>query len=400
MRSLAFSVLLGVGLVGCSGDEGNNNPNPNPGTDTGTDVAPNDTGSPADTGGPSDSGSDTVGECLKDIPTTYESPDYATNAAEELKFRELNKAMQDPMKAAEGDVTKMPTAASLKDLFAAGTVSLKSATTTYYQGKVESVIDQFVEATNPAWLPTDPPVGKGGKYGNWIFNQFGTDLRQRVEKGLFAATYYNRALSLISDKSKITEATIDKLVALYGAHPSFPQADKDVPNPDVFVALYAKRRDDKTKPSGLYRNIKGSLIKAKAAVKAKCDKERDEALAAFLLDWEKVELATIVYYLNDSATKLSKDPPVVADQASGLHGLGEAGAFVHGFRTIANKKITDAEIDELLTTIRSPHDGDASSYKFVTSFGTEATKLSTAITKIKTIYGFTDAEVAAFKTNY
>lgn len=398
MRLLAFSVVLGVGLFGCSGDDGNNNQT-NPTTDTGVDTATNDSGS-NDTGAPGDSGSDTISECLKSVPTTYESPDYATNAADELKFRDLNKAMQDPMKAAEANVTAMPTAASLKDLFGAGTVSLKSVTTSYYQSKVDSLIDRFVEATNPAWVPTDPPAGKGGKYGNWIFDQFGTDLRQRVEKGLFAAAYYNRAVALISDKSKITEATIDKLVALFGAHPSFPQADKDVPNPDVFVAQYAKRRDDKTQPTGLYRQIKTALITAKAAVKAGCEKDRDDALAAFLLGWEKVELATIIYYLNDSAAKFSKDPPVVADQASGLHGMGEAAAFVHGFRTIPTKKITDAEIDDLLTTIRSSHDGDASSYKFVTSFGTEATKLTSAITKIKTIYGFTDSEVAAFKINY
>jgi len=399
MRFAAISVFVAVGLLGCSGDS-DNNPNPSPATDGGTDTAVgSDSAPPTDTGTLGDAPVDT-GTCLKDVPTTYDSPDYATNAAEDLKFRDLNKAMQDPMKAAEANVTAMPTASSLKDLFAAGTPSLKSVTTSYYATKIESIVDQFVAATNPAWVPTDPPVGTGGKYGNWIFNQFGTDLRQRVEKGLFAGAYYNRAVALIADKSKITEATIDKLVALYGAHPSFPQADKDVPNPDVFVALYAKRRDDKTQSTGLYRKIKADLITAKAAVKQKCDAERDAALASFLLNWEKVELATIVYYLNDSATKLSKDPPVVADQASALHGLGEAGAFVHGFRTIANKKITDAEIDDLLTTLRSPHEGDASSYKFVTSFGTEATKLTTAIGKIKTIYGFTDAEIAAFKINY
>ncbi|MBI2393674.1 MAG: hypothetical protein HYV09_29130 [Deltaproteobacteria bacterium] len=396
ISAFAFVVVALAG-VGCSDDDSSGN-NPNPSADTGVQT---------DTGGtPGDVGADTATACLKDVPSTYESPDYTTNAAAELSLRDRLKAIMDPMKAAEGDLTKKPTAAELKDLYAAGTPSLESLTTAYYAGKTKAIFDAFALAAGNTWTPAATPTGNGGKFGAYLYDAYGKDLRQQVEKGAFGATFYNRAAALAADKAGLSEAAIDKLVALYGAHPSFPQATEGVPNPDIWVAQYAKRRDDKTQATpGLYRRIKTSLITAKAAIKAKCDAERDAALNAFLLDWEKVELATVIFYLNDAAKKI--EAATTADQqSSAIHAIGESMAFIHGFRQhgAATRKITDAQIDELLGLIGAPADGNATVYQLVTDTATALPKFKTAVgqvtTKIAGIYGFTEADVASYKNSY
>jgi hypothetical protein len=77
-------------------------------------------------------------------------------------------------------------------------------------------------------------------------------------------------------------------------------------------------------------------------------------------------------------------------------------AFVHGFRTVpaGQRKITDAQIDAMLADLGAPYDGDATSYKLITDTATEVSKLQKVIADIATIYGFSQADLETFKTNY
>ncbi len=341
------------------------------------------------------------GGCGLTLPATYESPAYEKAAAAELTVRAQFKAFTDPMKAADLDLTVQPTAAQLTALFDAGSPSLRAITTPYYAPKVETSIGVFVGAAGKTWAPVDPPSGPGGQYGKYLFTATGTDIRQSIEKGLFGAALYNHAFALM--KGTITEATIDSLVAIYGAHPSFPQDDKAMTHPDTLVAQYAKRRN-KPGADGPYQTIKKSLITAKAAAfaGASCDGERDAALATFRQEWEKVIFSTVIFYLNDASLKLSTEPATTDTVSGGLHGYGEVVSFVHGYRGVPQegKKITDAQIDELLAAINAPHDKPATSYKLATDAATEIPKLQKAITTIATIYGFSAQEVDGFKLSY
>jgi hypothetical protein len=65
-----------------------------------------------------------------------------------------------------------------------------------------------------------------------------------------------------------------------------------------------------------------------------------------------------------------------------------------------HKKITDTQIDAILTLLNAPANGTPTSYKFITEPVTELPKLTQIITQLKGIYGFTDAEIEEFKNNW
>ncbi|MCI0570723.1 MAG: hypothetical protein L0Y66_08230, partial [Myxococcaceae bacterium] len=338
-------------------------------------------------------GEGTAPMCELTVPTEYPAADYATNASAELELRTRFVAFTQVMKDAEADLTKRPSATEMKTLFEGGTTSLKSLTSSYYAEKVAALLTDFEQAAGNTWTPADPPTGNGGKYGSFIFSEVGTDLRQTVEKGMFGATFYNHALQLTS--GTVTGATVDRLVAIFGAHPTFlGDSGSTNPNPDVYAAAYAERRTPVVdgKKQGLYTQIRDNLIKAHAAAARgeECQGNLEEALDGFYKDWERSNFATVIFYGNDVVTKLSNASATDADRAAALHGYGEMVGFIHGFRTLpaASRIITDAQIDELLTLLGAPSTGTVTAYKLVTDTAAQLPKLQQVMDRIQQIYGF------------
>jgi hypothetical protein len=362
----------------------------------------NDSGTTTDGGTDAPAQPDTgTTSCGLTIPATYESAAYETNAATELALRAAFKAYTDKLKKVETDNTAV-TAQELEDLYGAGAPSLKSTSNTYFQGKLGEWHTAFAAAATKTWTPSEPPGAEGGKFGSYLFSARGVDLRQQIEKGLFGAVFYNHALTVMN--GPLTEASIDKLVAIFGAHPSFPNDDKAAQNPDVYVASYAERRDKKDAANpGPYLKIKTALITAKAAIKEgdRCKTDRDAALATFRKEWEKALMATVIFYANDAATKLATDPATPTTQSNGLHSYNELVAFIHGFKGVpqSGRVITDAQLDELLTMGLAPSAGDFNGYKMVTDTAGSVGRLKQIADKVIPIYGFTAAEVDAFKVN-
>lgn len=341
--------------------------------------------------------------CGVKIPDSYPAADWDANTSVEKDIITRFKAFQQPMKDAEASATVMPTASALTALFDAGSPSLRSITTPYYATQVDGLIAEFEKAAGKTWKPSEPPPSSGGIYSKWIFDARGRDLRQAIEKGMFAATTFNHAIALVA--SSPDAKAIDRLLAMYGAHPSFPHDDKDPNHPDQFTAQYAKRRDDKTNATpGLYRKLKASFIAARttAAAGADCAADRDAAVKAIKTDWERTLMSTVVFYANDAAKKLTVDPPTDDDVAAGLHSLGEMVAFVHGYRQIdtTQRTLSDKDVDDILALLGAPATGDATSYKFATETATEVGKLPQVSAKLKAIYGFSDAEMEQFKVAY
>ncbi|AKT39421.1 hypothetical protein [Chondromyces crocatus] len=416
VRALALSLPFVLVNVGCGGDDDG---------DTQTTTTTTTTSSTGGSGGEGGNGSGGNGgeggsvqaECAPADPETYDGTNFATNAATELALRNQLNALNGLMRNAETDLTVTPTSDELVALFDAGTPSLRDATTTYYQGEIEAAFDLFAAAAGNTWTPASPPVGDGGKYGAYIFSAHGNDLRQTVEKGLFGAAFYHHAASL--SVGPIEEATIDQILAAFGAHPTFPgdseTADPTVnPNPDRIGAQYAERRSpkdpgDSSRPldaanPGPYFRIKANLIKAQAAVRAgaECNAVRDQAIKDVLLDWERVNAATVIYYMNSAATQLTTDNAPETTLAAGLHGYGEGVAFLHGFRQLpaTARLITDAQIDALLELIHAPIGQDPRSYELITDGSSTVPALALAIEQLATIYSFSAQDVEAFKVNH
>ena len=335
-----------------------------------------------------------------EIPTTYTTTSYQSNASAELIVRSNLSALASAMQVGRTGATVNESA--LLAEFNQGNPSLESITTAYYAERVPSWLAELAKASGGTFDPAVAPTGQGGVYGGYLFDENGLELEQVVEKGLFGAALYNHALTIMKSDN-LTASDIDKLVAIFGAHPSFPNSDNAVENKDVFAAKYAARRD-KNDGTGLYTAIKTNLITAKAAIEAGTDynQNRDKALSDFRYNWEKSNMATVINYLISASSKLSKTDATDADKASALHAYSESVGFLHGWKGIdaTDKAITDAELDQILELMNAPADATPTSYEFVTDSFNQLPKFQLVIDKLQQIYKFTDQEVTDFAFNW
>lgn len=334
-----------------------------------------------------------------DIPASYDGIAFETNAATQLSVLSRFTNLVNEIK--KGRTTgKLVSADSINYWYTTGSPSLQSLASTYYAGQTADWATEVALASGGTYT-LGAPTGNGGTFGGYLFDENGLELEQLIEKGHFNAMLFNHFNTLAA--GTITNATPDQMLAIFGANPTFPnsyQANLHA-QPDKFSANYACRRD-KNDGNGYYTNIRDQFIKLQAAVKAGSDynEERDEAIAEIRLLWEKSNAGTIINYLYSVVSKLSATNPTDADIASALHSYGEAVGFTHGLRTLGNKKITDAEIDDILVLLNAPYNGTPTSYKFATDPVNELPKLTQVIEKFKSIYGFTTQEMEDFKKNW
>jgi hypothetical protein len=338
------------------------------------------------------------------IPDRYDAAAFVANTTVQRAVGTQLEALVNETKKGRvaGAVLKYET---LTNLYNAGSPSLKAITTTYYAGRLDGAgnwLDEMAKASGLGYTPGNP-VGQGGVFGGYLFDENGLEMEQMLEKGLFGAALYHHATKLM--EAPVTPATADQLLAIFGAHPDFPNTPTvgKTPNPDKFMANYAARRD-KNDGRGMYSQFKTAFIKLQAAAKAGNDyqAEQQEALAEIRLLWEKVNAATVINYCHAVISRMSATNPTIADQAAALHAYGECVGFTHGWRTLPQqfKKITDAQIDEVLTKLNAPYNVTPQSYKFITEPVTQLPKLTQIIQQLKGIYGFTDAEIEDFKENW
>jgi hypothetical protein len=346
-----------------------------------------------------DGGEDAGLGCGVQLPVTYESPAFTTNAGVELALAQQFEAIETKMRATEGTSDAGATAAELKALYNAGAPSLRSLSTTAAQTAIDGYFDAFEGAVGKAWLPADADqdggASSGGKFGDYHFSRTGIDLREAAQKTLLGGALFNRVLGLIA--SPVTsEGTVDSLLAAFGASPQSLNAPLDATDGYKLIAEYARRRDDKASATpGPYRKMRTALLTMKAAIAAgtKCDRDRDLAVATFIAQWERTTYGTAIFYLNDAAVAAAD--PQKGPQA--LHAFGEALGLVQSFKELPTGKrnITDAQIDLVLAKLAAD-----TAYKLVTAPGDRALKLNEAINDIALYEEFEPAEVDAFRKNF
>ncbi len=355
------------------------------------------------------------------IPSVYDSTGYASNVATESQVRSQLAALTSRMQVGR-NMDSAVSLESLQNLYTGTT--LRAVTGASYQAKIDTALAELARASGKG-VPYDwrnapngdggvIPTAVGGRTG-YLFDEHVLEMEQVVEKGLFAAAMYNHAVSLISS-GNITEATIDRLVEIYGARPGFGNNERNSdPNRDRFSAQYAARRSDSANANSLYAQIKRNLITAKAAVRAGSafNAQRDQALADFKLNWEKVLAATVINYCHSTLQGLTapnRDDGIVS---SAMHAYGEAVGFLSGWRAVpaSQRRITDAQIDELLDLLRAPYTQTASaqSYLFLSNSSATAQLFrldgrndpnNGVIERLAQIYGFTNQEVEDFRRNW
>ena len=328
------------------------------------------------------------------IPTTYVSAKFAANTTAEAGVVSALKTVSDAANAAEKDAQKAGTTVAAIPYPAA----LSSVTLPAYKTLIEGWLVELVKAANSPdgfKIPeaSGPAAGQeGGLLGKRLLDENGLELEQMIQKGSFGAALYKHALTVIN--GKLTSASTDKLIKIFGTDVNFAwDKAKD-------AAKYARRRSNKTTKKGAFYEIQKNLITAKAAIEAGASftKERDKALNDFLLNWEESNFATVIYYCNAAKKLLQTSNATDEVKGDALHAYAEGVAFAHGFKGLSKKKITDAQIDEVLKFLQAPAGQTPTSYKFLTNANL-IQYLEKAIAKIKSVYGFTDAEVSSFYVN-
>jgi hypothetical protein len=335
------------------------------------------------------------------LPTTYDNTAFEQNAASQLSvLSAINDMTTEAKKGRQlgGKVSE----SLLKSSFSNGNPSVKSQTTTYFAGKLENEwFAEIAKASGTTYTPGNPATkGQGGMYGGYLFDENGTEIEQLIEKGAFGAAAYNHAVKLAN--GPLTPATADQLMAILGMNPTFPSSNASKhPKPDRAMAVYAARRD-KNDGNGYYSQLKFNFIKLQAALNGGTNytTDRDEALTAIFTTWEKVNAATVINYCHAVISTMSNTSTTDAQKASALHAHGENVAFLHGWRTISSKKITDAQTDELLALLNSAPNTTPTPYLFVTDSVNQLPKLQQIISKLQAIYGFSSAEIEDFKKNW
>lgn len=333
------------------------------------------------------------------VPETYDSTAWRTNAASTLSLRGQLSALSTEMKKGRVAGTAVDVA-TLQSLYG----QLSSTTTTYYKPFVDLYLTELAQASGGTYDPMRSVAenGQGGTYGAYLFDEHGLELEQQVEKGLFTASLYNHALSIMAQDPSV--ANVDAILGLYGAHPSFPNTDRRAGVADAMVASYAARRSDSTDANSLYRRIKTHFLTARAAAAAGSahTEAYRSALTGIRNNWERSQMATVVNYCYSVMSTLSKTEPTASERASALHAYGECVGFLHGWKGIpaGSKIVTDATIDELLVLLRAPAGETPTSADFVTRPFETLGDIQAVITKIATTYGFTASELESFKKNW
>jgi hypothetical protein len=316
-----------------------------------------------------------------------------------------------------GDAGAIITKAQLDTLWSGGNPSVKSITTPYWQTRIDGWLKDYEEATSAGPFDLEDasaPPPDGGTYQRYAYSPAMVDLRQAIEKGSFTAAFFNHAAGIVI-AGNLTEASIDRLVAAWGAHASFQNnhvvdAGATAATRDVNSAGYAARRTPKDGKEGPYTRAKAALIKAKAAIAAvaagaTCTADRDQAIKDFFLEWEKATYATVVFYFSDILAKVQPTAPAHSDTVAWtniFHAHGECIGFIAGFKQTpqAYRKITDAQIDTLLQKALLPEGAASSILQLKSAPATAAISLNGALADIKTIYGFSDEEITSFKQVY
>lgn len=334
------------------------------------------------------------------IPATYDSATYSANTADAFVLRSSLAEFSALLKTARTAGVRLDASAIIQQF----RLILRPATAPAGAERAEMLLGELAKASGNTYDPRKTPAenGEGGLYGGYIFDENGVDIHEAIEKALYASMFYARATE-VGRQEPVQQAALDNIIALFGASPRFSNSNAATVQPDVFAAGYAARRD-KNDGSGYYTTFKDAMIKAQAALKAGNDykPELQQALIEARAAWEKSQMATVINYLYASLTAFSATNPDDKTLAGGLHSFGEAIGFVSGFRAVPaeNRIITDAQIDDILAALNSPHDGTSKPHLFVTDAFNTISALENAVKKVQSVYNFTNAEIVDFRKNW
>jgi hypothetical protein len=112
-----------------------------------------------------------------------------------------------------------------------------------------------------------------------------------------------------------------------------------------------------------------NFLKGRAAITNKDNTARDEAREAVRTNWEKIAAGSAIHYINAAKTNIT-------DDALRNHALSECIGFAMSLKYNAARKITDAQLAQVLNYIGT------------NLYNVSATNLDAAKNLLSSVYGF------------
>lgn len=333
------------------------------------------------------------------IPSSYEAPTWSTTASAQLQVIADIEELVEILEAGRSSGTRIDRAAASAVLVRVSRLLSPAALV-----EVSTLVDLAIESSGNSYDPMLAPSAstKGGVYGAYLYNKYGIDATEVIEKHLFSSLLYLQATAYLN-AATVSADNVDKALACFGASPVFSNSDKVSNAPDVFCAAYAARRD-KADGLGLYAQIKKQFITALTAAKAGNGYTDEYYHAVSLLRglWEKSQMATCINYCYATISGLSATDLTEATRSSAMHAYGEAVGFAIGWRSVpaTSRLVSDADLDEVLQLLQVPNGAPYTCENVWQQSVITLPKLEAATKKLQLIYGFTDSQMLDFRQNW
>ena len=310
-----------------------------------------------------------IASCGEDEPITYEIPTTYhfenVNYNGQVQRLAMLKEISDYMKTANTTGNSI-SADRLKAMFENDAANanfiqtyddskqLKSKTFESEQAVFEEIFDLFETAsqnnTSPATIGTAGiQVSLDGTKAYFV-NENGVEFTQIIEKGLMGACFFYQATAVYmsEDKMNVDNTTVeagegtamehhwDEAFGYLGVPTDFPSNTDGL----AWWGTYVNRRNALLSTN----EIMAEFIKGRAAISNNDLAARDEAIIGVQAKWELASAGTVVNYLNTALDNFN-------DDAIRNHALSEAAGFAYALKFNPNKKVTNANVDEILTKI-------------------------------------------------
>lgn len=328
------------------------------------------------------------------VPAQYDSVAWAANAADEIALiNEITALLTETKRARTAGVVLAPA------LVEAKLQPIRRYLSAEHDLLITRIVNKTTSASGTLMDPMKAPSenGSGGVFVRYLFDEFGTDLTEQIEKTLFSVALHKAAIAAL-DTSIPTVRNVDRALALFGATPAFKNSGAD-----KYCANYAARRD-KNDGTGFYTTIRDAFKKARAAAAAgrEYDVEYREAVSAIRVTWERSQMATAISYCYATVATLSATTVTDSARATGIHSFGEAVGFLWGWSSTvpSQRVITDAQLSDALTLMRAPAGGPWTFYEVWQTPATSLDELLTVTERLRAVYGFSYEEMLDFKQNW
>ena len=265
---------------------------------------------------------------------------------------------------------------------------IKSKTFEQVQDDFEALMDELATAsqsTTAGSMGTSGLIESADGTKSYLVGDDGLDHAQVIEKGLMGACFYYQATSVYfgSDRMNVDNTVVeagegtemehhwDEAFGYLGVPVDFPTSTDGL----FFWGDYTNNRNAIL---GSNKVLMDAMLKGRAAISNKDLTARDEAITEARAAWELVAVGSALHYLNDVLANFD-------DMALRSHSGSEAIGFIYSLQFNTEKKITNTQVNELLTLIAGSND-----FATMDLYSTTTIKLQQAKDQLAVYYSLED----------